>query len=97
MDADAGKAMNETDTPETDGEWNRLACLDHPEFERRLADFCRHLERERNEAVEVMRQLVTEQDRFGHGASMNHPRLTRAITAARKFLEKIGCGESSVR
>jgi hypothetical protein len=37
-----------TDTPETDGEWNRLACLDHPEFERRLADFARKLERERD-------------------------------------------------
>ena len=39
-----------TDTPETDGEWNRLACQDHPEFERNLADFARKLERERDEA-----------------------------------------------
>ena len=38
------------DTPETDGEWNRLACQDHPEFERNLADFARKLERERDEA-----------------------------------------------
>ena len=38
-----------TDTPETDGEWNRLACQDHPEFERNLADFARKLERERDE------------------------------------------------
>jgi hypothetical protein len=37
------------DTPETDGEWNRLACQDHPEFERNLADFARKLERERDE------------------------------------------------
>lgn len=36
-------------TPETDGEWNRLACQDHPEFERNLADFARKLERERDE------------------------------------------------
>jgi hypothetical protein len=42
------KTMN-TDTPETDGEWNRLACQDHPEFERNLADFARKLERERDE------------------------------------------------
>ena len=39
-----------TDTPETDGEWNRLACQDHPEFERNLADFARKMERERDEA-----------------------------------------------
>jgi len=45
------KTMN-TDTPETDGEWNRLACQDHPEFERNLADFARKLERERDEARE---------------------------------------------
>lgn len=38
------------DTPETDGEWNRLACLDHHEFERQLADFARKLERERDAA-----------------------------------------------
>jgi phosphoglycolate phosphatase-like HAD superfamily hydrolase len=43
------ETMN-TDTPETDGEWNRLACQDHPEFERNLADFARKLERERDEA-----------------------------------------------
>lgn len=36
-------------TPETDGEWNRLACQNHPEFERNLADFARKLERERDE------------------------------------------------
>ena len=41
-----------TDTPETDGEWNRLACQDHPEFERNLADFARKLERERDELAE---------------------------------------------
>jgi len=40
-----------TDTPETDGEWNRLACQDHPEFERNLADFARKMERERDEAL----------------------------------------------
>ena len=43
-----------SDTPETDGEWNRLACLDHPEFEARLADFARKLEIERND----LRRLV---------------------------------------
>lgn len=47
-----------TDTPETDGEWNRLACQDHPEFERNLADFARKLERERDE---IRAQLREEQ------------------------------------
>ncbi len=46
-----------TDTPETDGEWNRLACQDHPEFERNLADFARKLERERDEVLEQVQQL----------------------------------------
>lgn len=47
-----------TDTPETDGEWNRLACQDHPEFERNLADFARKMERERDE---IRAQLREEQ------------------------------------
>jgi len=50
-----------TDTPETDGEWNRLACQDHPEFERNLANFTRKLERERdqwrNEHDRVVREF----------------------------------------
>ncbi len=46
-----------TDTPETDGEWNRLACQDHPEFERNLADFARKLERERDEARKIAAEL----------------------------------------
>jgi hypothetical protein len=51
-----------TDTPETDGEWNRLACQDHPEFERNLADFARKLERERDEARATCSELVTDSD-----------------------------------
>ena len=39
-----------SDTPETDGEWNRIACYEHPQFEQAIADFARKLERERNEA-----------------------------------------------
>jgi len=38
-----------SDTPETDGEWNRIACYDHPHFENALAEFTRKLERERDE------------------------------------------------
>jgi len=47
-----------TDTPETDGEWNRLACQDHPEFERNLAEFARQLERERDEARDQLDQII---------------------------------------
>jgi hypothetical protein len=39
-----------SDTPETDGEWNRIACYDHPQFEQGIAEFARKLERERDEA-----------------------------------------------
>jgi hypothetical protein len=48
--------MTMTDTPETDGEWNRLACQDHPEFERNLADFARKLERERDATIAQQRE-----------------------------------------
>jgi len=37
-----------SDTPETDGEWNRIACYDHPQFEQGIAEFARKLERERD-------------------------------------------------
>jgi len=46
------------DTPETDGEWNRIACYDHPQFEQGIAEFARKLERERDEAWE-QRDAVT--------------------------------------
>ena len=49
------ETMN-TDTPETDGEWNRLACQDHSEFERNLADFARKLERERDATIAQQRE-----------------------------------------
>lgn len=39
-----------SDTPETDGEWNRVACYEHPQFEQAIADFARKMERERDEA-----------------------------------------------
>jgi predicted YcjX-like family ATPase len=54
-----------TDTPETDGEWNRLACQDHPEFERNLADFSRKMECERNqwrEEAERWREMYMQFD-----------------------------------
>ena len=46
-----------SDTPETDGEWNRIACYEHPQFEQGIADFARKLERERDVAREVAKNL----------------------------------------
>ena len=39
-----------SDTPETDGEWNRIAYYEHPQFEQAIADFARKMERERDDA-----------------------------------------------
>lgn len=42
--------------------------------------------RERDEARQAIRQWIEAWDRYGDGASLMHPRLTMAITAARKSL-----------
>ena len=74
--------MTMTDTPETDGEWNRLACQDHPEFERNIADFARKLERERDEMQERMIDAERQRDKLaallqrnrdGYGGQMVDP------------------------
>jgi len=49
---DEPKTTKSMNTPETDGEWNRIACYDHPQFEQGIAGFARKLERERDEARE---------------------------------------------
>jgi hypothetical protein len=49
-------------------------------------DVCRQLERELNDAMAALRNLTHEIGRH-ESASMMHPRLTRAITAAEKLLE----------
>jgi hypothetical protein len=46
------------DTPETDGEWNRIAYYDHPQFEQGIAEFARKLERERDTARDKVRNLA---------------------------------------
>lgn len=87
--------MNETDTPETDALWEKHSGT-NAELAIEAIEKCGLLERERNEAIELMQQWLDAQNRFGDGASMMNPRLTRAITAAREFLEKKSCGESSI-
>jgi len=37
---------------------------------------------------ELLTDLVDALERYGHGASLMHPRLTRAMTAARKHLSE---------
>jgi hypothetical protein len=57
MERKEGK-VSDTPTPRTDGEWNRLAGLGHPEFERRLSHFARELERELTEARDQIDDLT---------------------------------------
>ena len=47
-----------SDTPETDGEWNRIACYDHPQFEQGIADFARKLERERDDLRAIFPKVL---------------------------------------
>lgn len=46
------------DTPETDGEWNRIACYEHPHFEQGIADFARNLERERDDLRAIFPKVL---------------------------------------
>ena len=75
------ETMN-TDTPETDGEWNRLAYQDHPKFERNLADFARKLERERDELLAGMQIIAREGGDVGHIASQFLPENVPAVAPA---------------
>ena len=47
-----------SDTPETDGEWNRIACYEHPRFEQALADFARKMERERDDFRDELNDTI---------------------------------------
>jgi len=47
-----------SDTPETDGEWNRIAYYDHPQFEQGIAEFARKLERERDDLREIFPKIL---------------------------------------
>jgi hypothetical protein len=70
----------ESDTPRTDDFED--GCINPVAW----ADFAHQLERELNNAMAALRNLTDEIGRH-EGASMMHPRLTRAITAAEKLLE----------
>jgi hypothetical protein len=70
----------ESDTPRTDEVED--GCINPVAW----ADFARQLERELNDAMTALRNLTDEIGRH-EGASMMHPRLTRAIAAAEKLLK----------
>jgi len=59
-----------------DGNWDTKAL--------RMANLARQLERELNDAMAALRNLTDEISRH-EGASMMHPRLTRAIAAANRL------------
>jgi hypothetical protein len=82
------RTMNtESDTPRTDAlmpdQWYKRTMYDHIEV---METHARQLERELNDAMTALRNLTHEIGRH-EGASMMHPRLTRAIAAAEKLLE----------
>ena len=72
----------ESHTPRTDnafshdGNWDTKAL--------RMVNLARQLERELNDAMAALRNLTDEIGKH-EGASMMHPRLTRAIAEAKKL------------
>ena len=74
----------ESDTPRTDAvikaSWEYLSVPTNTI----TAEFARQLERELNNAMAALRNLTDEIGKH-EGASMMHPRLTRAIAAAKKI------------
>jgi hypothetical protein len=77
----------ESDTPRTDAlmpdQGHKRTIYEHIQV---MEAHSRQLERELNDAMAALRNLSDEIGRH-EGASMMHPRLTRAITAAEKLLE----------
>jgi len=87
-------AQGPSDTPETDREWNRPTCQDHPEFERNLADFARKLERERDEIRAQLReeqrlhiQTLNERDEANAKLDLARARTDGAIQQTKDLIE----------
>ena len=83
-----------SDTPETDGEWNRPTCQDHPEFEQNLADFARKLEREREKIRAQLReeqrlhvQTLNERDEANAKLDLARVRTDEAIQQTKDLIE----------
>ena len=77
------------DTPETDGEWNRIACYDHPQFDQGIAEFARKLERERDEArgqIEANHKAALVIERMVYEARDQRDRLADALRSIKNEL-----------
>jgi len=89
MDGDSGfDSPAARPTPETD--LHEFEVLDDCEcgiYVVRSTLACK-LERERDDARHAIRQWIEAWNRYGDGASLTHPRLTRAMTAARKLISE---------
>ena len=75
-------------TPETDGEWNRIACYEHLRFEQAIADFARKMERERDEArfdLAFRRDLYALQQKQLDEAKDNVRKLSVALADSIRF------------
>jgi hypothetical protein len=87
MDGDSGfDSPAARPTPETDAATHLMAESLHHYRAVVDAEVCEKMERERDDARQVTRQWIEVWDRYGDGASLMHPRLTRALSAARKSL-----------
>ena len=78
--------MSESDTPETDNHPSRWQHGRSAEYVH--ADHARDLERRLNDAREALVDLTNTLNQYGGGASMMHPRVTRALTKASKRTDK---------
>ena len=66
-----------TETPRTEA----ALATGRREWMQNVTTLCRDME-------SALRNLMEAEDKFGYGASMCHPRITRARTAARKILSE---------
>ena len=74
----------ESDTPRSDEKEKSAQHCEDIEWGANGWEIARQLERELNEAMTALRNLTHEIGRH-EGASMMHPRLTRAIAEAKKL------------
>jgi hypothetical protein len=88
----------ESDTPRTDEMRQAYVNFQHGKYTVDVGDvfdFARKLERELNETMAALRNLTHEIGRH-ESASMMHPRLTRAISAANRLTNEKKEQEKSI-
>jgi len=94
---ETNRTMNtETDTPRTDAlmpdQGQKRTIYEHIQV---METHARKLERELNDAMAALRNLTHEIGKH-EGASMMHPRLTRAIAAANRLINEKKEDEKSI-